>query len=109
MAAGLTTNVSLASVNQAVGARMQLLAKSLHDLHEFKTTWLDPNGAAGLTALGMADADVNVFFAAVQDASKLYDVYAGAATVSGGAVTTQAGGYNFGSFMSKCIGLGEAF
>jgi hypothetical protein len=109
MAAGLSSNVTLASVNQSIGARMQLLEKALSDLADFKLTWLDPNGSAGLTALGMAEADVNVFFAAVQDAYKLHQVLHGQATVSGGAVTVGSGGYNFSQFISKCIGVGVNF
>lgn len=107
MSAGLTANITVATVNQQVGAALANLTKSLADLNNFNTVYLNVVGTAGLISLGMLSADATTLQAAVFEAVKLYEVMHGTATVAAnGTIVEGTTGHNFSASFSGLLGTG---
>ena len=107
MAAGLTANVTQASVNQQVGAALANLVNSLADINNFNTVYLGLVGTAGLQALGFTSGDANNVAAAVFEAVKLYEVMHGTAWVAAnGTITENTTGHNFYGSFQALLGTG---
>lgn len=107
MSAGLTANVTLASVNQQVGASLANLVNSLNDLNNFNTVYLGLVGTTGLQALGATTGDANNIAAAVFEAVKLYEVMHGTANIAAnGTITEQSTGHNFFGSFQALLGTG---
>lgn len=108
MAAGLTANVTTATVNQQVGANLANLVNSLAALNNFNTVYLNVVGLAGLqTTLGMTLTDATNLQAAVFEAVKLYEVLHGTATVAAnGTIVENTTGHNFYASFTALLGTG---
>ncbi len=103
MPAGLTANITLASLNQQGGAILLNLVTALAQVQEM-WTFLQAEGGSNLTtAYGMTSGDVATFTSAFNDANLLATIFHGGTSESNPTVTV---GYDFTASIKLLIGTG---
>jgi hypothetical protein len=102
MAAGLTANITVAGLNQTLGAILLNLETALDQINEMNT-YLSATGSAGLQTLGFTSTDANNVMSAWADAYKLYQIFHDSTSSSNPTVTV---GYDFTTFIKLLTGTG---
>lgn len=103
MSAGAT--VDKRSVDDRVSNISTALNQQFDAIRQF-AIYLAAQTDPMLTALGYNAGDIALLRSSTLDLENLRKVYEGLATVTGGVVTVQAGGYDFRTFVKLLWGFG---
>lgn len=102
MSAGLTANITVASLNQTMGSILLNLMTTLDQVNEMQT-YLAATGSAGLETIGFSSGDATNIISAWGDAYKLYQIFHAGTSSSYPTVTV---GYDFSTFIKLLTGTG---